>query len=237
MSRMYMKIHVHISIASERWLKESAGWVWFQSMVQKKRIKGGREREEGDGLLDYLGYECQRTRKRKSCIKYAAVQIRMPEEGRRRGGPHSHSLPSLFQTVSSPCAMAASLFPNLSPLAPIWHFLLAISLPPNFSRTRFSWHVNPLALVGSPSHYGRQRLPLHRSVTLQLVLTHMHKRIQICVLMSRQAHSHAHQPECLCSWDHPFTAAYSDNKSDNISTSHKYSKFIFSLPTSLGKKN
>lgn len=163
------------------------------------------------------------------------------EEGGGRGGGSQPLAPFSVSNCQLSLCYGSLSFPwpacfDISPLAPIWHFLLAISLPPNFSRARFSWHVNPLPLVGSPSHFGRQRLPLHRSVTLQLVLTHTHKRIQIRVLMSRQVHSHAHQPECLCSWDHPFTAAYSDNKSDNISTSRKYSKSIFSLPTSLGKK-
>lgn len=54
-------------------------------MVQKSRIKDKRERE-GDVLLDYLGHERQRTKRRKVGIKYAAVQIRMPGEGVGGGG-------------------------------------------------------------------------------------------------------------------------------------------------------
>lgn len=67
----------------------------------KRRV----EKRRREGLLDYLGYECQRTWKRGSCIKYAAVQIRLP------GGriTQSHFL-ALFQTVNHPHAMAASLF-------------------------------------------------------------------------------------------------------------------------------
>lgn len=67
----------------------------------KRRV----EKRRWEGLLDYLGYECQRTWKRESCIKYAAVQIRLPGGGITQ----SHFLP-LFQTVNYPHAMAASLF-------------------------------------------------------------------------------------------------------------------------------
>lgn len=97
--------------------------------------KRGVAKRTGEGLLDYLGYKCQRTWKRESCIKYAAVQIRLPEGGRTQ----SHFLP-LFQNVNHPRAVAASLFCQLILTflpAPIWHFLLAISLLPNFLQTYF----------------------------------------------------------------------------------------------------
>lgn len=52
------------------------------------------------GVVDYLGYECQRTWKRKGHIKYAVAQIRMPGEGGRDPEPLAFSL--FFKLSTSP---------------------------------------------------------------------------------------------------------------------------------------
>lgn len=75
----------------------------------------------------------------------------MPGGGR---GEDSEPLaPSLFQAVSSTRAMAASLFCGqlvlTFPPVPIWHFLLAISLLPNFLHTRFPGKSLPSLLLGT----------------------------------------------------------------------------------------
>lgn len=148
----------------------------------------------------------------------------MPGEGRRVS--HSHLLPLCFK-LSTLSFLWPTCF-DISPLAPIWHFLLAIS--PNFFHT-FLASQSPLSsrepVFLSFWQAASAISPLCHSPTGP----HMHKRIQIHVLMSRQVHSDAHQPERLCSGGHPFTSVHSDRKSDiyNIifqSQIHQYLTYL-----------
>lgn len=190
-------IYSHFSITSEDGEKMC---VWFQSMVQKERIKGDRE-GEGDGLLDYLSYECQRTWKRKSCIKYAAVQIRMPGEVRREGGSEPllcfklSALLVLWQPLSS----VANLFwhfPWLRSDIFSWPFLCCLTsfiLSFLASHSPRSCWGNCLILAGSVCHD-------FTVLSLSNWSSHGHKRIQIHVLMDGQVHGNAPQPEFQYLW-------------------------------------
>lgn len=84
-------------------------------------INGAREEDEAgqraeEGQLDYLSCKCQRTRNRKSGIKYAAAQIRMLRGKVAGRGSQSHSLPlprfklSSLLVLWQPLSSAASLF-------------------------------------------------------------------------------------------------------------------------------
>lgn len=178
-------------------------------MVQQQRIK----EREGDGLLDYLGFKCQRTWKRKSGIKYAAVQIRMPGE-RGEGGARSHLLPSPFLTVTSPLAMAASLFcaqlvltfpHSLQSDIFSWPFSLLL----NFFHTRFPSESLPSTLVGNLSHFlDWQRLPFRRAVTVRQVLPQA--RAHSSPGTNGQVGARSGAPSGMSILVNPFTAACPD---------------------------
>lgn len=150
-----------------------------------------------EGLLDYLGYERQRTWKRESCIKYAAVQMRLP----RGGITQSHFLP-LFQPVNHPHAMAASRLL-------LWHFPLLMS-------DIFSWPF--LCCLGSfkyPSLTRHSARSCWESVSFWLSAAamspfchsprgpHAGKKRQLSPRTNGQVHRSVSQPEGLCLWELP----------------------------------
>lgn len=137
--------------------------LWFKS-VMHKRIKGGRKITWAMSAREH--------RRGKIGIKYVAVQIRMRGGGGKRWGDAEPLALSLFCQPSSyhgslPFSLSL-LWPTCFDIPPatIWHFLLAISLLPNFLHTCFPDKSLFWLLLGSPSHFTWQFLPFHCSVAV-----------------------------------------------------------------------
>lgn len=105
--------------------------------------------------------------------------------------------PSLFQTVSSPFLMAASVF--CGQLVLTFPYLLqsdTFSWPflCYFLAHWFSWQVNSLAQVPGTCLILAASVCHFPVLSLSKWSSCGHKHVRICGLMSRQVQSHAHQP-------------------------------------------